>query len=165
MQLRHNLRIHNADNYALFASHAHIGLGRLVASQPAAFAREDPLMQLLLTIPGIGPINGTALLAGICDASQFRRGRDLAAWLGLVPRQYSTGGKTRLLGISKHGNRHLRVMLIHGARAVLRVADKRPAEDGLRRWVERITVRKHANVAVMALANKLARILCAVLQR
>jgi transposase len=129
------------------------------------FAREDPLMQLLLTIPGIGPINGTALLAGIGDASQFRRGRDLAAWLGLVPRQHSTGGKTRLLGISKHGNRHLRMMLIHGARAVLRVADKRAADDGLRRWVERITARKHANVAVVALANKLARIVCAVLQR
>ena len=130
-----------------------------------AFARQDPLMQLLLTIPGIGPINGTALLAGIGDASQFRRGRDLAAWLGLVPRQHSTGGKTRLLGISKHGSRHLRMMLIHGARAVLRVADKRPAEDGLRRWVGRITARKHANVAVVALANKLARIICAVLQR
>jgi len=73
-------------------------------------------MQLLLRIPGIGAINRTALLAGIGDASQFRRGCDLVAWLGLVPRQHSTGGKTRLLGISKHGNRHLRMMLVHGGR-------------------------------------------------
>lgn len=131
----------------------------------SAFAQQDPLMKLLMSIPGIGPINGTALLAGVGDASQFRRGRDLAAWLGLVPRQHSTGGKTRLLGISKHGNRQLRMMLIHGARAVIRVVDKRASDDGLRRWVERITARKHPNVAVTALANKLARIVCAVLQR
>jgi len=135
-----------------------------LTAELTTFAHHDPLVSLLLTIPGIGPLNGTALLAGLGDASQFRRGRDLAAWLGLVPRQHSTGGKTRLLGISKHGNRHLRMMLIHGARAVLRVVDKRDGGDPLRRWVERLIARKHPNVAVVALANKLARIVCAVLQ-
>jgi len=128
------------------------------------YARTDPQTQLLLTIPGIGPIVATALISGIGDASAFRKGRDLAAWLGLVPRQYSTGGQTRLLGIGKRGNRHLRMLLIHGARAVLRVVGKRDEHDGLRRWVERVTARKHPNVVVVALANKLARVVHGVLR-
>lgn len=128
------------------------------------YAHQDPRAHLLLSIPGIGPIVATALIAGIDDAGQFKRGRDMAAWLGLVPKQYSTGGKTRLLGISKHGNRHLRLLLIHGARAVLRVHHKRPEGDGLRRWVERLLARKHPNVAAVALANKLARVVHAVLR-
>lgn len=127
-------------------------------------ARTDPQGQLLLTIPGIGPIIATALLSGIEDPGVFRKGRDLAAWLGLVPQQYSTGGQTRLLGIGKRGNRQLRMLLIHGARAVRRVVHTRSEEDGLRRWVERITARKHPNVAVVALANKLARVVHAVLR-
>lgn len=127
-------------------------------------SREDPQIKLLLSIPGIGPIVATALVAAIGDASAFRKGRDLAAWLGLVPRQYSTGGQTRLLGIGKRGNRHLRMLLIHGARAVLRVVQKRDEQDGLRRWVERISPRKHGNVVAVALANKLARVAHGVLR-
>ena len=129
-----------------------------------SYAHEDPQTRLLLSIPGVGPIVATALSAGVGDASAFRKGRDLAAWLGLVPRQYSTGGQTRLLGIGKRGNRHLRMLLIHGARAVLRVVSKRSEEDGLRRWVERVTARKHPNVVAVALANKLARVVHAVLR-
>mgnify|MGYP006436323421 CR=1 FL=1 len=133
-------------------------------SELETYAREDPQTQLLLSIPGIGPIVATALVAGIGDASAFRKGRDLAAWLGLVPRQHSTGGQTRLLGIGKRGNRHLRMLLIHGARSVLRVVSKRSEDDGLRRWVERVTARKHPNVVAVALANKLARIVQSVLR-
>jgi transposase len=135
-----------------------------LTAELGTYARTDPQLQLLLSIPGVGPIVATALAAGIGDASAFRKGRDLAAWLGLVPRQYSTGGQTRLAGIGKHGNRHLRMLLIHGARAVLRVVHTRHEEDGLRRWVERIRSRKHANVVAVALANKLARIIHGVLR-
>lgn len=135
-----------------------------LTAELATLARQDPQMQLLLSIPGIGPIVATALVAGIGDACAFRKGRDLAAWLGLVPRQYSTGGQTRLLGIGKRGNRHLRMLLIHGARAVLRVVRTRDEQDGLHRWVERITPRKHGNVVAVALANKLARVVHGVLR-
>lgn len=128
------------------------------------YARTDPQTKLLLSIPGVGPIVATALISGIGNAGAFRKGRDLAAWLGLVPRQYSTGGKTRLLGIGKRGNRHLRMLLIHGARAVLRVISNRQEDDGLRRWVERVTARKHPNVVAVALANKIARVVHAVLR-
>ena len=82
-------------------------------------ARGDALAQRLLTIPGIGALNATALVAAIGDARTFARGRDLAAWLGLVPRQATTGGKPKLLGISKRGNKYLRKMLIQGARAAM----------------------------------------------
>ncbi len=109
-----------------------------------------------MSIPGIGPITATALAASIGDASAFRKGRDLAAWLGLVPRRFSTGGR--------RGNRHLRMQLIYGARAVLRVVHTRDEEDALRRWVGRISPRKHANVVAVALANKLAWIVHGVLR-
>ena len=85
----------------------------------AALTREDEQARRLATIPGVGVINATALLAAVGDASAFAKGRDLAAWLGLTPRQHSTGGKTKLLGISKRGNRYLRTQLIHGARAAM----------------------------------------------
>ncbi|WP_192034424.1 IS110 family transposase [Halomonas sp. YLGW01] len=135
-----------------------------LTTELGALARDDPQLRLLMSIPGIGPIVATALAAGIGDAGAFRKGRDLAAWLGLVPRQHSTGGQTRLLGIGKRGNPHLRMLLIHGARAVLRVIHTRDADDGLRRWVERVRSRKHANVVAVALANKLARIVHGVLR-
>src|ERR1700709_1136792 len=85
----------------------------------AAQARTDETARLLTTIPGIGPLKATALAAAIGNAQTFQRGRDLAAWLGLVPKQMTTGGKPKLLGISQRGNRYLRKMLIHGARAAL----------------------------------------------
>ncbi|MBK8174306.1 MAG: IS110 family transposase [Rhodospirillales bacterium] len=127
----------------------------------AALAREDEAARRLMTIPGIGTINATALAAAVGDARTFGRGRDMAAWLGLTPRQRTTGGKPHLLGISKRGNRYLRKNLIHGARAVLpRLADQ-PTPLG--RWARGLLARAPKNVAIVALANKLARIVWAVL--
>ena len=127
----------------------------------AEIARSDAAMRRLSTVPGIGPINATALVAAIGDARAFTRGRDLSAWLGLVPRQATTGGKPRLLGISKRGNRYLRKNLVHGARAVL---PRLAAQDThIGRWLRDLLIRRHKNVVVVALANKLARICWAVL--
>ena len=125
-------------------------------------ARTDEAARLLLTIPGIGPLNATALVAAIGKAETFGRGRDLAAWLGLVPRQMTTGGKPKLLGISKRGNGYLRKMLIHGARAALPTLSK--SETPLGSWLRGLTARAHVNTVVVALAAKLARIICAVLR-
>ena len=140
------------------------GLDERIAAFDAEFvalAREDAAARRLLTIPGIGTINATALAAAVGDARTFGRGRDLAAWLGLTPRQRTTGGKPRLLGISKRGNRYLRKNLIHGARAVLpRLADQ---DTPLGRWTRALLARAPKNVVIVALANKLARIVWAVL--
>jgi transposase len=112
-------------------------------------------------IPGIGPIVATAIVAAIGNGAAFRKGRDFAAWLGVVPRQYSTGGKAKLLGISKRGNVYLRKVLIHGARAaVLRIKRDRAA---IGPWLDRLDARAPKNVVVVAMANKLARIAWAVL--
>jgi transposase len=124
-------------------------------------ARDDEAVRRLTKIPGIGTINATALAAAVGNASAFRRGRDMAAWLGLTPRQMTTGGKPRLLGISKRGNRYLRKNLIHGARAALPYLVER--ETPLGRWARGLLERAHKNVVVVALANKLARIAWAVL--
>lgn len=124
-------------------------------------ARDDEAVRRLTKIPGIGTINATALAAAVGNARAFRRGRDMAAWLGLTPRQMTTGGKPRLLGISKRGNRYLRKNLIHGARAALPYLVER--ETPLGRWARRLLARAHKNVVVVALANKLARIAWAVL--
>jgi transposase len=112
-------------------------------------------------IPGIGPIVATAIVAAIGNGAAFRKGRDFSAWLGIVPRQYSTGGKTKLLGISKRGNVYLRKVLIHGARAaVLRIKrDRAP----IGAWLDALDARAPKNVVVVAMANKLARIAWAVL--
>jgi transposase len=126
-------------------------------------AREDEAVRRLITIPGIGTINATALAAAVGDARTFARGRDMAAWLGLVPRQMTTGGKPRLLGITKRGNRYLRKNLIHGARAVLPYLIER--ETPLGRWARGLMARAHKNIVIVALANKLARIAWAVLAR
>lgn len=116
----------------------------------------------LAQIPGIGPITASALVASIGDAKSFANGRQLAAWLGLVPRQHSSGGKSMLLGISKRGDAYLRTLLIHGARSVIRVAESKVgyAES----WLARLTGRRHPNVAAVALANKNARIVWALLK-
>jgi transposase len=126
-------------------------------------AREDEAVRRLITIPGIGTINATALTAAVGDARTFARGRDMAAWLGLTPRQMTTGGKPRLLGITKRGNRYLRKNLIHGARAVLPYLVDR--ETPLGRWARGLLARAHKNIVVVALANKLAHIAWAVLAR
>lgn len=124
-------------------------------------AREDAVARRLQQIPGIGPVTATALVASVGDARQFRRGRDMAAWLGLVPRQQSSGGKAVLQGISKRGDAYLRTLLIHGARSVARVASRKM--DTRSQWVDRISRRRHANIAAVALANKNARIAWALM--
>ena len=126
-----------------------------------AKARQDDACRRLCEIPGIGALNATALVAAVGDGAVFDRGRDMAAWLGLVPREYSTGGKQRLLGISKRGNKYLRTLLIHGARAALPYLAAR--DDRLGSWLRALLARVHRNIAIVGLANKLARIAWAVL--
>src|SRR6202453_3403822 len=127
------------------------------------WVKENEEARRLTTIPGIGAIVASALVAAIGQAESFDRGRDLAAWLGLVPRQFTTGGKPKLLGISKRGNKYLRRQLIHGARAALPYVAERDTPLG--RWAKGLLSRAHHNVAVVAYANKLARIAWAVLRR
>jgi len=124
-------------------------------------SKENALCRRLHQIPGFGPLVSTATVAAIGNGAAFRRGRDFAAWVGIVPRQYSTGGKQSLFGISKRGNDYLRRMLIHGARAVLlRV---KYDTGGFGQWVHRLAQRAPRNKVIVAIANKLARIACAVL--
>jgi len=131
-------------------------------AQIAALARASEPAQRLMTIPGIGPLVATALIAAIgSDPRLFHNGRGLAAFLGLVPRQHSTGGRDRLLGISKRGDTYLRQLLIHGARTVIRWVERKT--DALSRWAQTLLTRRHTNIATVALANKLARIAYAVL--
>lgn len=127
-------------------------------------ARNDAAARRLTSIPGVGVLNATALIAAVGDASSFAKARDLGAWLGLVPRQHTTGGKPRLLGISKRGNTYLRTLLIHGARAALPSLSK--SDTPLGRWLRAMIGRGvHRNAVVVALANKLARIAWAALRK
>ena len=126
-----------------------------------AKANEDALR--LQQIPGVGPMTATAIISAIGDGKQFKCGRDLAAWLGLTPRQHSSGGKDRLLGISKRGDAYLRTLLIHGARAVLRVSETKT--DSLSCWLQNLCSRRNKNIAAVALANKNARIIWAILTK
>ncbi len=124
-------------------------------------AREDEACQRLTTIPGIGPMIATALIAAVGNGSAFRKGRDLAAWVGMVPRQCSTGGKQKLLGISKRGNKYLRTLFIQGARSVVQQRHKQA--PGLSSWLAQLLERAHQNVVIVALANKMVRMAWAVL--
>jgi transposase len=126
-------------------------------------ARQSEAAKRLQSIPGIGPITATARVAGLGDAKQFKRGRDVAAFLGLTPRQHRSGGKERLSGISQRGDAYLRTLLIHGARSVLRTAANK--NDPRSRWRVSVSQRRHRNIAAVALANKNARIAWAVLTR
>jgi transposase len=125
-------------------------------------ARSSAPARRLATIPGIGALNATALTAAIGEAEDFASARDLAAWLGLVPRQMTTGGKARLGGITKRGNVYLRTLLIHGARAALPGLSR--GETPLGAWLRDLLARAHPNVVVVALAAKLARTAWAVLR-
>lgn len=127
-----------------------------ITGQLTQLASHSPDWQRLQGIPGIGPIIAAALLAATGSGKQFRCGRDFSAWLGLVPRQHSSGNKTRLLGISKNGDRELRALLIHGARAVMCHALRR--DDPLAQWLLAVKARRGHNKAIVALANKCARI-------
>ena len=124
-------------------------------------AQENEQYQRLDAIPGIGPVTATAVVAAIGNGAAFRKGRDFSAWIGIVPREHSTGGKQKLLGISKRGNRYLRKLFVQCARTVLQQKTKQ--SPGLKQWLEKLTARTHYNVASVALANKLARMAWAVL--
>jgi len=127
----------------------------------AKAARTDEKAKRLLAVPGIGQVTATALVATVADPRDFKQGRDLSANLGLVPREHSSGGKKRLFGITKRGDRYLRTLLIHGARSALRCANGK--EDRILVWALRLAERRGFNVAATALANKLARIAWAML--
>ena len=114
-------------------------------------------------VPGVGPITATAMAASLGDGQAFETGRQVSAWLGLVPGQDSSGGKPKLLGISKRGDTYLRTLLIHGARAVVRAAAKK--HDAPSRWINAVVQRRNANIAAVALANKNARVIWALLRR
>lgn len=122
--------------------------------------RTNPDSQKLQRIPGIGPITASALVASVGDAMQFSSARDLSAWIGLVPRQHSSGGKERLLGISKRGDVYLRTLLIHGARSLICQAQLHPERYA---WLNALIGRSNANIAAVALANKNARIAWALM--
>ncbi|MFM0327916.1 IS110 family RNA-guided transposase [Caballeronia glebae] len=124
---------------------------------------EDDLGQRLLTIPGVGPITASVLAAEMGDGKQYGSSRDFAASIGLVPRQYSTGGKSNLLGISKRGDKHIRWLLVQCARAFMRQLDKYSAPMG--DWVRSMLTRRHPNIVACALANKLARVAWALATR
>lgn len=126
-------------------------------------ARTDERIQRLLAVEGIGPVVASALAAAVDDGRQFGKGRDLAAWLGLTPREHSSGGKQRLGGISKQGDTYVRTLLIHGARAALNAAVNKT--DPRSRWVTALAARRNKNIATVALANKNARIAWAILAR
>ena len=128
-----------------------------------AWHRANEASRRLATIPGVGVITATALVATIGDASQFHSGRQLAAWLGLVPRQYSSGGKERLGRISKRGDGYLRKLLVHGARTVLLWSRRK--KETRTAWQEALLVRRPTNVVVVAMANKTARVVWALLSR
>jgi len=125
--------------------------------------RHNELSRKLEAVPGIGPITASAMVASVGDAKNFRNGRQLAAWLGLVPKQDSSGGKTVLLGISKRGDAYLRTLLIHGARSALWTAQRRKVP--VDRWMQGLLLRRNTNIAVVAMANKAARIIWALLAK
>jgi len=126
-------------------------------------ADEQEACKRLMTIPGIGPLTATAIVSAIGNGAEFPKARSFSAWLGLVPGEYSTGGKQKLLGISKRGNGYLRKLLVHGARAILQRRQKQ--SSGLGAWLEQLVARAHPNIATIALANKMARMAWALLIR
>ena len=130
-------------------------------TQIKAWHRSSELSMRLEKIPGIGPLGASALVASIADATSFDSGRQLSAWLGLVPRQHSSGGKPTLLGISKRGDAYLRTLLIHGARSAILAAQRKAVNTNM--WLAGLLDRRHPNVAAVALANKNVRTVWALL--
>jgi transposase len=130
-------------------------------SELRSIVERDDACKRLASIPGIGAITASAIVAAIGDGRMFRSGRDFAAWLGLVPRQHSTGGRSTLLGISKRGNAYIRTLLVHGSRCMLRFF--KDPDTAIGRWAVALKSRAHANVAAVALANKQARTAWALL--
>ncbi|UJF17066.1 IS110 family transposase [Vibrio sp. SS-MA-C1-2] len=135
----------------------------LVSSMITASLKGNKNAERLMEITGIGPLICSALLIDLGNGSSFKKGRDFAASLGLVPKQHSTGGKERLLGISKRGNGYLRKLLVHGARSAFRHVKNKT--DPLSLWIKKLSSRKHSNIAIVALANKIARISWALVSK
>ena len=135
----------------------------LVDARVKRLAKEDERCVRLVEIPGIGPVTATALIAAVGDAKRYRSARRMAASFGLTPHEHSSGGKQKLLGISKRGDRYLRWLLIQGARSIMRFSSRR--DDALSRWVNQLALRRGVNVAAVALANKLARFAWALLAK
>lgn len=125
--------------------------------------RSSETCRRLAKIRGVGPKTATAIIAAVGDGAEFANGRHLAAWMGLVPRQHSSGSRQRLLGISKRGDRHLRTLLIHGARAVVRTS--RARDDAQSRWIKDLEARRGAAKTIVAVANKNARVIFAMLKK
>lgn len=148
----------------LLAQHAMIQSQiEMLDKRIVALCREDEACRRLAALPGVGPLIATALVASIGNGQQFKSGRELAAWIGLVPRQYSTGGKPRLGGIGRRANHYLRRQMLHGSRAVaLRLGTR---DDARSRWFRALIERRGLNKAVVAFANKTARIVWAMLRR
>jgi transposase len=134
-----------------------------ITSEIEATAAANDTARRLMSIPGIGPLAATGLIAAAGRALQFRKARDMAAWLGLTPRQHSTGGKTTLLGISKRGSSYLRRLLVHGARSCVMHLDR--SRDRLGGWLDALQARMHANKVTVALAAKIARIAWVVMTK
>lgn len=124
--------------------------------------RESAACRRVACIRGVGPMTATAMIAAVGDAREFKNGRHMAAWLGLVPRQHSSGDRRVLMGISKRGDQHLRTLLVHGARAVVRAATNKA--DPFSGWVNALRERRGMNRATVAVANKNARIIWALLR-
>jgi transposase len=135
-----------------------------VSAEIEALAQADESCQRLMTVPGIGPIISSAVVAAIGNGAGFKQGRDFGAWLGLVPRQESTGDRTILGKISKRGNKYVRTLFVQAAHVIL-VKRPRAAMEGLMPWIDKALQRMHRNLVAIALANKLARIAWAVLAR
>ena len=133
---------------------------RELESDIIAWHRATEVSRQVAEVPGIGPLTASAIVATITDAKSFENGRQVAAWLGLVPRQHSTGGKSVMLGMSKRGDTYVRTLLIHGARSAIQAAQRKPDQQG---WLQRLLQRRNKNVAAVALANKNARIVWALM--
>ena len=131
--------------------------------QIVMIAQLDPIANRLQQLRGVGPLIATALVATVGNGQQYHKGRDMAAAIGLTPRQHSSGGKDRLLGISKRGDAYLRCLLVHGARSAMRTAKDK--DDSLSRWITNLQARRHTNVAAVAMANKMARMAWAMMTK
>jgi len=136
---------------------------KMLDTTMVTLCRTNASCRRLAKLPGVGPVVATAIVAAVDDGRQFRSGREMAAWIGLVPRQYTTGGKPRLGGIGRRANHYLRRQLIHGARAVV---SRSPKHDDRRSiWLNALVARRGFNRTIVALANKTARIAWALLNR
>lgn len=124
---------------------------------------QDERVQRIMEIEGLGPISASAIVTAVGDAKQFNSGRDMAAWIGLIPKQHSSGGKEKLGGISKRGDKYLRTLLIHGARSAMRCCDTKIDKRSI--WINALIARRNKNIATVAMANKNARIIWSILTR